>query len=179
MLEMEKYFKLHDYPSWVEAKISTYHLQGKETMCRDQLKQSKNLDEKRTSWRKLKLYFQEKYFSNNYYERNMKEFSELKLGTITMEEYEKQFFEFLKYIDFMKDEKVKIQIFPSGLPLLYSDKIQYDHPKILQETIRRERHIYEQSKAKLVFQKAWNDKMKEKNDQRKKGFMPPFFRNNS
>jgi hypothetical protein len=30
-----------------------------------------------------------------------------------------------------------------------------------------------------VFQKAWNDKMKGKKDQRKKGFKLPFFRNNS
>ena len=29
LLEMKKYFQLHDYPSWVEAIISIYHLQGK------------------------------------------------------------------------------------------------------------------------------------------------------
>ena len=45
----------------------------------------------------------------------MKEFFELKLGTKTMEEYDKQFFELLKYVDFIKDEKVKIQRFLSGL----------------------------------------------------------------
>jgi hypothetical protein len=26
ILEMKKYFQLHDYPSWVEDRISTYHL---------------------------------------------------------------------------------------------------------------------------------------------------------
>jgi hypothetical protein len=108
---MKKYFQLHDYPSHVEARISTYHLQGKETMWWDQLKQANNLDEKRISWRKFKGYFQEKYFSKHYYERNMKEFFKLKLGTMKMEEYEKQFFELLVYVDFIKDEKIKIQIF--------------------------------------------------------------------
>jgi hypothetical protein len=58
----------------------------------DQLKQAKNLDDKSISWRKIKGYFQEKLFFENYYERKMKEFFELKLGTTTMEEYEKQFF---------------------------------------------------------------------------------------
>ena len=61
----------------------------------------------------------------------MKEFFELKLGIMTMEEYEKWFFELLKCVDFIKDEKVKIQRFLSGLPSFYSDKIQYDNPKTL------------------------------------------------
>jgi hypothetical protein len=38
----------------------------------------------------------------------MKEFFELKLGTMKMNEYENKFFELLKYVDFVKDEKVKI-----------------------------------------------------------------------
>jgi hypothetical protein len=53
----------------------------------------------------------------------MKELFELKLGTMTMDEYERRFFEFLKYVNFIKDEKSKIQRFLSGLPSFYSDKI--------------------------------------------------------
>jgi hypothetical protein len=176
---MKKYFQLHDYPSQVEAIIYTYHLQGKEAMWWDHLKQAKNLDYKRVSWRQFKGYFQEKYLSEQFYERKMKEFFELKLGTMTMEEYKKRFFELLKYVDFIKDEKVKIQRFLSGLPSFYSDKIQYDNPNTLEETITRERHLYKKSKGMLVFEKDWNDKMKGGNDQRKKGFKPPFFINNS
>jgi hypothetical protein len=48
LLEMKKYFQLHNYP-WVEPIISTYHLQVKVSMWWDQLKQAKNLDEKRIS----------------------------------------------------------------------------------------------------------------------------------
>jgi hypothetical protein len=60
----------------------------------------------------------------------MKDFFEVKLGTMPMEEHEKWFLEFLKYVDFIKDEKVKIQRFLSGLPSFYSNnKIQYDNPK--------------------------------------------------
>jgi hypothetical protein len=147
-------------------------------MSWDQLKQAKNLDEKMISWRKFKGYFQEKYLSEHYYERKMKEFFELMLGTMIMEEYKKWFFELLKYVDFIKDEKVKIQRLLSGLPSFYSDTIKYDNPKTLEETIRRVKHLYEQRKGRPVFQKAWNDKMKGKKDQRKKGFRPPFFINN-
>ena len=96
----------------------------------------------------------------------MKEFFELKLGSMAMDEYENRFFELLKYFYFINDEKVKIQRFLSGLPSLYSDKIQYDNPKTLEETISRARHLYEQSKGRSIFQKDWNDKMKGKKDQR-------------
>ena len=123
MLEMKKYFQLHDYPSRVETIIATYHLQGKVSMWWDKLKQGKDLDEKNISWRKFKGYFQDKYFSKHYYERKMKELFELKLGSMKMDEYEKRLFELLKYVEFIKYEKVKIQRFLSGLSSFYNDKI--------------------------------------------------------
>jgi hypothetical protein len=140
---MKIYFELNDYPSRVDTIISTYDLQGKETMWWDQLKKYNHLDEKRISWRKFKGYFQDKYFFEHYYERNMEYLFELKLGSMSMDEYEKRFFEMLKHVDFIKDEKVKIQRFLSGIPSFYSDEIQYDNPKTLEGTIRREKHIYE------------------------------------
>jgi hypothetical protein len=176
---MKKYFQLHYYPSRVEARIGTYHLQGKETIWWDHIKQAKHLDEKKVSWRRFKEYFQEKYVSEHYYERNMKEFFELKLGSMTMDEYEKRFFELLKYVDFIKDEKFKIQTVLIGLPSFYSDKIQYDNLGTLEEAIRRAKHLYEHSRGRSVFQNAWNDKIKGKRDQRNKGFKPPIFKNNS
>jgi hypothetical protein len=38
----------------------------------------------------------------------MKEFFELKLGSMTIDEYERSFLELLKYVPFIKDEAVKI-----------------------------------------------------------------------
>ena len=55
---------------------------------------------------------------------------------MTMKEYEKNFLGFLKYVRFIDDEKVKIQIFLSGLPAFYKENIRYDEPKTLNETIR-------------------------------------------
>jgi hypothetical protein len=146
-------------------------------MWGDKLKKAKHLDEKRILWRNLKGYFQEKYLFENYYERKMKNFFELKLGSMTMDGYEKRFFGLLKYVDFIKDEKVKIQRFLSGSPSFYSDKIQYDNTKNLEESRRRVKLCYEKSRERPFFQKSWNDKMKGKKNQRKKGFKPPFFKN--
>jgi hypothetical protein len=108
----------------------------------------------------------------------MKDFFELKLRSTTIDEYERRFVELLKYVSFIKDETVKIQRYLSGFPSFISDKIQYDDPKTLEETIRRDKCLYDQLKARPSFQKAWEDNKKFKMDQRKKGAKPPFFRNN-
>jgi hypothetical protein len=46
----------------------------------------------------------------------MEEFVELKLGNMTMDEYERKFLELLSYVSFTRDEKVKIHRFLSRLP---------------------------------------------------------------
>jgi hypothetical protein len=53
----------------------------------------------------------------------MKEFFELKLGNMTIDEYEQSFLELLKYVPFIKDKAVKIQRYLSGLPPSIGDKI--------------------------------------------------------
>jgi hypothetical protein len=53
----------------------------------------------------------------------MKEFFELKLGNMTIDEYERRFLELLKYVPFIKEKTVKIQRYLSGLPYSIGDKI--------------------------------------------------------
>jgi hypothetical protein len=76
---------------------------------------------------------------------------ELRLESMTMGEYENNFLGFIKYVGFIKEEKVKIQRFLSGLPSFYKDKIQYDEPKTLIETITKDKYMYEQSKGREYF----------------------------
>jgi hypothetical protein len=144
----------------------------------DQLKQFKHFDEKRVSCKKFKRYFQQEYLLEHYYDKRMQELFELKLGNMTMKEYENKFLNILRYVGFIKDEKVKIQSFLSGFPSFNRDKIEFDEPKTLEEAIRKDNHLYEKNKVRPYFQKDWDDKKKRKMDQRKKGYKPPFFRNN-
>jgi hypothetical protein len=46
----------------------------------------------------------------------------------------------------------------------------------LEETIRRDKCLYDQHRGRPTFQKAWEDKKKGKMEQRKKGTKPPFFK---
>jgi hypothetical protein len=82
-----------------------------------------HIDENKVTWRKFKRYFQKKYLTKHYYDKKMKEFFELKLGSMTIDEYERRFLEMVKYVSFVKDERVNIQRYLSGMPSILSDKI--------------------------------------------------------
>jgi hypothetical protein len=110
-----------------------------------------HLSEKNVTWKDFKRHFEKKYPTKRYYDRKMKEFFELKLGSMAIDKYERRFLELLKYVSFIKDETVKIHRYLSGFPSFISDKIQYDDPNTLEETIRREKCLYEQQKGKPTF----------------------------
>ena len=58
-----------------------------------------------------------------YYEKKIKWFFEINLGSMTIDEYEISFLELLKYVSFIKDETVKNQRYLSGLPSFIGEKI--------------------------------------------------------
>jgi hypothetical protein len=177
LLGIKRYFQLHKYSSNLEARISTYHLHGKAAMWWDQLKQVEHINESRITWKQFKKYFQKEYLSEHFYDKKMQELFELILGSMTMEKYKKKFLGLLKYVSFISDEKVKIHIFLSGLPTFYKEKIKYDEPTTLTEAIRKAKYLYEKGQGRESLQKYWKDKKNEKSDQRRKGFKPPFNRN--
>jgi hypothetical protein len=133
---MRKYFQFHNYYSHAEGRIAIYQLKGNESMWWDHLVQVQHIKEKSVTWREFKKYFEKKYLTKRYYDKKMKDFFELKLGSMKIDEYERRFLELLKYFSFIKDETVKIQRYLSGFPSFISEKIQYDDPKTLEETIR-------------------------------------------
>jgi hypothetical protein len=143
----------------------------------DQLKKVEHINENRITWNKFKKYFEKEYLSDHFYDKKMKEFFELKLGSMIMAEYDKKFLGLLKYVGFINDEKVKIHRFLSGFPSFYKENIRYDDPNTLTKAIRKAKYMYEQGKRRESLQKSWKDKGKEKSDQRRKGFKPPLNRN--
>jgi hypothetical protein len=178
-LGMKKYFQMQNYSAHAEGRIAMYQLKGKASMWWDQFLQVQHIKEKEVTWKELKRYFEKKYLTKRYYDRKMKEFFELKLDSMTIDEYERSFLELLKYVPFIKDEAIKIQRYLSGFPPSIGDNIQYDDPKTMEETIRREKCLYEQQREKPTFQKAWDNQKRFKKEQRQKGRKPSFFRNSS
>lgn len=93
-----------------------------------------------------------------------------------MEENGQKFTELLRYVGFIKDEKVKIQRYISGIPLFYGDRLKFDEPKNLEVEMRMVEKLYEQNKNKSMVQKAWDNKKNGFMKQSKKGFKPSHFK---
>jgi hypothetical protein len=61
------------------------------------------------SWKQFEKYFKKKYFSEKYFDRKTKEFYKLKLGELAIDEYINKFLELMRYVPYIKDEKVNMQ----------------------------------------------------------------------
>ena len=92
-----------------------------------------------------------------------------------MEEYANKFLELLRYVKYIRDDKVKIHHFLSGIPQEYKDRIDFDQYRTLEEAIRKAKYCYDQNKSKPDLHKTWKEKRNEKFDHRKKIFKPYHF----
>lgn len=67
------------------------------------------------SWKEFEEHFREKYLSKRYFDCKEKEFYQLKMMQMFDDEYATKFLELLRYIPYLKEEKVKFQRFISGM----------------------------------------------------------------
>ena len=123
--------------------MAIYNVKGKASISWQDLKISQGLKEKTLEWAEFKRLFKKQYLSENYYERNTKEFFELRLGSMNMEELINKFLDLLRFVPYIKEEKVKVQRFLSCLPQAYKDRIEFNNPKTLDEALWKARLCYE------------------------------------
>ena len=112
---MRKYFQFQVYYGIMKVRVAIFNLNGRASIWWEHFRQAKKIDERKIVWKQFQKYFKQKYLSNRYYDDKIKEFHELRLGQQTMEEYANKFLKLLRYVRHIKDEKVKIQRFLSGL----------------------------------------------------------------
>ena len=68
---------------------------------------------------------------------------ELRVGQMTMEDLINKFLYLLRFVPYIKEEKVKVQTFLSFFPRAYKDWIEFENPKNLDEVLRKERLCFE------------------------------------
>jgi len=137
----------------MKVKMAIYNLKGKANIWWQNLKLAKGLKEKQLEFPDFKKYFKKKYLSEIYYERKMKEFFESQLGQMTMDDLINKFMELLRFVPYIREDKVKIQWFLSCLPQSYRDRIEFDNSKSLSESFRKARMYYDQYKQQVEFPK--------------------------
>jgi hypothetical protein len=64
-----------------------------------------------------------------------------------MEDYEKNCLDMQRYVNYIKEKKVKIQRLLNGISTFYREKIQFDEPRTPKETIRKSKYLYTQNKG--------------------------------
>jgi hypothetical protein len=160
ILGLKKYFRVHDYSENLKARITIFNLNGKASIWWEDLRNVKGIHEKELSWGKFEKYFKKKYLSERYYDDKTKEFYELKLGQLTIDEYINKFLELLRYVPYIKEENMKMQWFLSGFPQSFQNIIEFDEPKTLEDAIQKARYCYEQFNHKEEYPKDWKKKGK-------------------
>ena len=105
---MRKYFQVQDYSRNMKARVAILNLTRRASIWWEHHIQVKKVIERRIVWKQFKKYFKHKHLSDRYYDDKIKEFHELRLGQLTMEEYANKFLELLRYVIYIKYEKVKI-----------------------------------------------------------------------
>lgn len=88
------------------------------------LNNTRAITKKGLTWEEFDNLLRDKYMFECYYDNKAKEFYELKMGEMTSNEYITNFLGLLRYVAYIKDEKVKIHRFFSGMPMVFRDKIE-------------------------------------------------------
>ena len=81
-----------------------------------------------------------------------------------MDKYANKLLDLLRYVRYIRDDKVKIHHFLSRIPQSYKDRIEFDEPRTIEEAIRKAKYCYDQNKSKSDSHKAWKDKKNENFD---------------
>jgi hypothetical protein len=171
---LKKYFRVHGFSEKLKARVATFNLNEKASIWWEYLKNVKGIHEENLSWEKFEKYFRKNYLSEKYFDEKTKEFYELKLWQLTIEEYVNKFLDLLRYVPYIKVEKEKVQRFISGLPKDYQNRIEFDEPKTPEDTIRKARYCYEHLGHRTEPHEGW--KPKNSSGFHKKGFKSPRFK---
>ena len=83
-----------------------------------------------------------------FFDRKVKEFHELRMGSMTMNAFINILFDLLHYVPYIKDKKVKIQQFLGCLPPNFRETIEFDMDKTLDTTLHKSILSYENEQLK-------------------------------
>ena len=73
------------------------------------MKHTKKDEVREIRWSNFRKIFQEKYMPERFFDRKVKEFHELRIGSMTMDAFINIFLDLLHYVPYIKEKKVKIQ----------------------------------------------------------------------
>lgn len=106
---MNKYFQLYEYDHNLKACLTIFQLQGKTTLWWKEVSTMHGASEQSITWENFQRYFKEKYLVEIFYDKNAKEFHDIRLVQLTMDEFITKFTSLLRYVTYTWKEKEKVQ----------------------------------------------------------------------
>jgi len=106
----------------------------------------------------FKEYFKVKYLTKRFYDEKAKEFHDLQLGQMSMDEFITKFTSLLRYVLYILKEKAKVQQFITSLLLFMKERLEIENLKTMEEVICKAQICYQQKKPKGDLSKRWTDK---------------------
>ena len=103
LLGMSKYFQVHNYSSEMKARLSIYNLNGKVARWRRDLKHTKKDELREIHWDTFRKLFQDKYMLERLFDRKVKEFHKIHMGSMTMDVFINIFLDLLHYVPYIKE----------------------------------------------------------------------------
>ena len=109
--------------------LSIYNLNDKAKIWWRDLKHTKKEDLREMLWDNFWKLFQEKYMLERFFDRKVKEFHELRMGSMTMDTFINKLLDMLHDVPYIKDENVNIQQFLGCAPPNVRERIEFNMPK--------------------------------------------------
>ena len=114
--------------------------------------------------------------SERFFDRKVKQFNNLRMGSMTMDSFINNFLDLLCYITYINDEKVKIQQFLGCIPPKFQERIESDMPKRLETTLHKSRLCFEHGKLRQERMNKCRERSRNFLDKHKPGLNPPPYR---
>ena len=92
----------------MKSHLAIYNLNGKEARWWRDLNHTKKDELREIQWSKFHKIFHKKYMSERFFDRKVKDFHKLRIGSMAMDPFINRFLDMLHYVSYIKDEKVKI-----------------------------------------------------------------------
>ena len=89
----------------MKARLAIYNLNGKAMRWWRDLKHTKKYEVIEICWTKFHKIFQKKYMSKRFFDRKVKEFDELHMGSMNMDSFINIFLYILYYVPYIKDKR--------------------------------------------------------------------------
>ena len=89
----------------MKALLAIYNLNGKAVRWWRDLKHTKKDEVREIGWSNFCKIFQEKYMLKIFFKRKVKEFHELRMGSMNMDAFINKFLDLLHYVPYTKDER--------------------------------------------------------------------------